>query len=715
MKRLIILLLLVAQQASQAQSVDALVSGLTGDKKKADTLFFFARRCFMTAKFDSALALLDKGLPFAERTNDPELIAKYYMEVASANSFKGNRRHALDIIKKAAPWLTRTTSYDLHHKYLLMTGIFYKALPKNDSALYFYQQCEKMNNRENPYRNWLVYVEMALVFQYSEAFEESEKYYRQAYALTKSKGEPKDHGVVLNHFADMYYSWGKPAEFARVMNEFHDLAKDIKKDYSKDPVHSMLFIDWSTAPLDQKVQFMTRVRDDLQKNGFLMNAALANNYIAGFYEQKQQYEEALKYIVANRELIILETDINNLYINTKIHYRLLKKAGRHAEAVTVADRMFALKDSIIKIQQRSLSMEMDAKYQTEKKEKEIALLNSQNELNKLQLLREIEKGEGLQRENNLKEEKLYKELQLRLALERENILVDSSLAQQERLVLAAEREKELKSSELEKEKQLSGLLAIENELKQKLLNDDKKQARMQWAGIGLLVLTGSIILWQYRRQLKKNSIIEKQREDLKVLNREIHHRVKNNLQVISSLLDLQSQTMEDSKTAEKFQEGSQRVQSMAFIHQNLYQGENIDSIDIQEYVRMLTDNLMQSYNADTNRIHLSTHVEPIKLHSDSVIPIGMIINELVVNSLKYAFPGMASGEIQVVLKKAGEKILLQVKDNGVGMPPDIDIAAVHSFGYKIIKAFTQKLKANLTINNHHGTDVQLLISKYRTA
>lgn len=715
MKRLIILFLLAGQHALQAQTLDAIINGSGDDRKKADTLFSIGRRLFLTAKFDSCLRVLDKGMVFAEKTRDAELLAKYHMERANTFSLKGNKRQAINVIKLSEPFLAKTTSYDLHHKFLLMLGGFYRGLPKNDSALYYLHQCEQLNNREDPYRNWLVYLEMGLVLQFSEAFEEAQKYFNQAYTLTKNKAHRKDHGVTLTHFGGFYYTWGKPVEFANIMTEYHEMAKGFQKSYMSDPVHSMLFIDWQASKMNNKIGFMTNVKEQLVKDGYANNAALANIYLASFYEQEKNYDEALKCINENSKLLQMDKDIYNLYTNTRNHYRLLKKAGRFEEASTIADKLISLKDSIIKVQQRELTLDIDAKYQADKKEKEIALLNSQNELNKLQLLREIEKGEGLQRENNLKEEKLYKELQLRLALERENILIDSSLSQQERLVLAEKREKELKGSELQKEKQLSALLGTENDLKQKLLNDDKKRARMQWAGMGLLMIAGSVILWQYRRQVKKSRIIEKQREDLKVLNREIHHRVKNNLQVISSLLDLQSQTMEDSKTAEKFQEGSQRVQSMAFIHQNLYQGENIDSIDIQEYVRMLTDNLLQSYNADANRIHLTTHVEPIKLHSDTVIPLGMIINELVSNSLKYAFPGMTSGEIQVVLKKAGDKILLQVKDNGAGMPPDIDVAAVHSFGYKIIKAFTQKLKAVLTINNHQGTDVQLLISKYRTA
>ena len=166
--------------------------------------------------------------------------------------------------------------------------------------------------------------------------------------------------------------------------------------------------------------------------------------------------------------------------------------------------------------------------------------------------------------------------------------------------------------------------------------------------------------------------------------------------------------------AEKFQTGSQRVQSMAFVHQNLYQGEDHGTIDIQQYIKMLTNNLMQSYNTLENKVTLHTDVEAMRLHSDTVIPIGLIINELVSNSLKYAFRNKPDGEIHVVLKKNNEDILLQVKDNGIGIPDSKNVTSGPSFGYKIIQAFAKKLKALVTINSSKGTDVQIMISKYKT-
>jgi two-component sensor histidine kinase len=322
--------------------------------------------------------------------------------------------------------------------------------------------------------------------------------------------------------------------------------------------------------------------------------------------------------------------------------------------------------------------------------------------------------EYLNRENNLKAEKLNKETLLRLALLRQNLLIDSSLQQQQLLTAAKEIESNLRNEKLTKEKELSQALSRENDLKQQRLNAERKNKRLLWFGIGTLALLGSIIYIQYRKQLNKNAIINKQSGELQVLNKEIHHRVKNNLQVISSMLDLQSQSLHDPKATEIIKEGIQRVQSMAFIHQNLYQGNAVNSVNMNEYIKMLSNHLFQTYNIRPYKIHLHAQIEDFNLHTDTAIPLGMILNELISNSLKYAFKGKEKGDIWITMKKNNNELLLQVKDNGVGLPAEFNTDNTSSFGYEIIKAFAQKLKARMNIDGSSGTEVQLIISKFKT-
>lgn len=708
MKALFTLLLTITTALTHGQGIEVLLAGLNTDRQKADTLLYMARKKFRVAQFDSAIYYYNKGISFAEKSGNEELLVNFFLEQANASSFKGSTRLVLVMLDRALPYMQRNPSYDLQNRYLLQKAKVYRALTQNDSALYYYRECEKLNLEKNPYRNWLVYGEMGQLFQTAEAYGEAEKYYKKAYGITKARGIRMDHGVILSHFANFYYHSSQPEEFAILVKEHDDFVKAGKRDYTKDPVHSMLYVDFTRVQLEKKVEFMKDVKQELLKGGSMNNTALANNYIAGFYEEAGQYDEALKYIGENQELCRIDNNVNNLYVNTSAAYRILKKAGREKEAVAVADHLFALKDSIIRLQQRTLVMELDTKYETERREKEIDLLNSRNQLHEKNMAL-------LNSSNELNHLQLLREMEMRMALTRENDLMDSVVSREKAYNEVLSRENELKRSELEKEQALKAAAGRENIFKGNELTRQKKIKQILLGGAALLLLLTAVILYQYKKQLRKNRIIEQQRKDLEVLNREIHHRVKNNLQVISSLLDLQAQTVNDEKTAEKFLEGSQRVQSMAFIHQNLYQGETVDSIDVQRYIHVLTEHLLQSYNVDPGKIQLTADVDAIGLHSDTVIPLGMIINELVSNSLKYAFKNQPSGKIDVFLKKAGDKILLRVKDNGSGIPEHINVTTLNSFGYKIVKAFTQKLKATMTIDRKNGTDIQLLISKFRTA
>jgi two-component system, sensor histidine kinase PdtaS len=156
------------------------------------------------------------------------------------------------------------------------------------------------------------------------------------------------------------------------------------------------------------------------------------------------------------------------------------------------------------------------------------------------------------------------------------------------------------------------------------------------------------------------------------------------------------------------------VQSMAFIHQNLYQGNAVNSVNMNEYIKMLSNHLFQTYNIRTDKIELHTCIENLNLHTDTAIPLGMILNELISNALKYAFIGRESGAVWITMRKNNNELLLQVKDNGVGLQKDFNPDNINTFGYEIIKAFLQKMKARMIVDGSHGTDVQIIISKFKT-
>jgi two-component sensor histidine kinase len=196
----------------------------------------------------------------------------------------------------------------------------------------------------------------------------------------------------------------------------------------------------------------------------------------------------------------------------------------------------------------------------------------------------------------------------------------------------------------------------------------------------------------------KSSLKEKE-----VLLREIHHRVKNNLQIVSSLLNLQSQYIKDKLCADMLKESQNRIRSMALIHEKLYQSEDLASIKADEYIGSLVHGLHRSYVTRTDRITLTIDVEDIPLRVDTAIPCGLIINELVSNSFKHAFP-RGKGEIKVLLHSLNGDIELLVADNGIGLPEDIDFRTTETLGLRLVAMLAEdQLNGEIELNRMEGT------------
>ncbi|MBE9092920.1 PAS domain S-box protein [Tychonema sp. LEGE 07203] len=203
----------------------------------------------------------------------------------------------------------------------------------------------------------------------------------------------------------------------------------------------------------------------------------------------------------------------------------------------------------------------------------------------------------------------------------------------------------------------------------------------------------------------------------KVLLKEIHHRVKNNMQVISSLLQLQAQYIEDEPTLALFEESQTRIHSMALIHEQLYQSENLDRIDLQPYVENLVANLYQSFGCGNTSIQFNLNVDPIFLNIETAIPCGLIINELVSNSLKYAFSQSLTGEINIdfFYEITSQHFHLSIQDNGSGFPPGFDVENTESLGLRLVRMLTSQLDGTLVVDSECGTcyHISFVELKYR--
>jgi PAS domain S-box-containing protein len=191
-----------------------------------------------------------------------------------------------------------------------------------------------------------------------------------------------------------------------------------------------------------------------------------------------------------------------------------------------------------------------------------------------------------------------------------------------------------------------------------------------------------------------------------ILLKEIHHRVKNNLQIVSSLLDLQSMSLKERGRVEMYKESQNRIRTMALIHEKLYKSRDLSRIDFEDYVKSLASDLYRAYNANTKDINLYVNVDKVLITIDTAIPCGLIINELVSNSLKYAFPH-GKGEISISLKSNGNGHVLTVKDNGIGMPDNFDANNTTSLGLQLVNTLTEQLKGHIELKKENGTEFKI--------
>jgi two-component system, chemotaxis family, CheB/CheR fusion protein len=237
-----------------------------------------------------------------------------------------------------------------------------------------------------------------------------------------------------------------------------------------------------------------------------------------------------------------------------------------------------------------------------------------------------------------------------------------------------------------------------------------------------MLLNARVIFWEKQRTqmvlLTLQDITQRKEAELdrmkamlrekEVLLKEIHHRVKNNLQIISSLLRLQFDTQKSKSANDVFKESQNRIRSMALIHEKLYHSQDLSKIDFSEYVRNLASNLFLSYGVDPARIELEVKVEDVSWDVGTAIPCGLIINELISNALKYAFPENRPGNIRIELRREQDRFRLSVADDGVGLPKDVDFRRTESLGFQLVGMLTEQLNGTVDVHADGKTEICIL-------
>jgi two-component sensor histidine kinase len=204
-------------------------------------------------------------------------------------------------------------------------------------------------------------------------------------------------------------------------------------------------------------------------------------------------------------------------------------------------------------------------------------------------------------------------------------------------------------------------------------------------------------------QTRKLSVqVNKLLKDKEMLMKEIHHRVKNDLMIISSLLSMQSRQIKDETVREVFKESQTRTRSMALIHEKLYRSQDLKSLDFSDYIRSLIRDIFNTYRTE-QKIELKMDIQDVMVDVDYAVPLGLIINEIITNSFKHAFPIGREGEVWIKFHKDGDEYFLEAGDDGVGIPDDFDINKSDSLGMLLINSLTSQIDGELEMDRENGT------------
>lgn len=242
------------------------------------------------------------------------------------------------------------------------------------------------------------------------------------------------------------------------------------------------------------------------------------------------------------------------------------------------------------------------------------------------------------------------------------------------------------------------------------MNQSKSQGL--WLAGGLITLFAALIgisVFQNRRLRKQKAQITEQSNRLQWMMKELHHRVKNNLQIVSSLLNLQTYRLKDEETVSAIKESQLRVQAMSLIHQRLYQVDDVSLVNFKLYLDDLVETLMRSYGYGADDFDLLIQVDKELMDVDTVMPMGLLVNEIITNSFKYAYKEVERPLLHIRLSDNDQQLLLDISDNGPGLSSATEITNKQGFGKKLIAALSKQLKATYTVSSESGTHYQFII------
>lgn len=625
--------------------------------------------------------------------------------VASAISAKAQHSKIIDSLNTLL-----TTDLELNERAYVLDELSYEWFTQSlDSSLYYGQKGYTLFKQiDDPKGLSQSVTSIAVAYHYMNEWDSAQYYYEKALTIRQESKDTAKTASSFNNLGVMHMdreNYDKATEYYIEAMKIHEVNKDSLRLMITKSNLGLIFK--KQGNYDKAIANYNEVRDYFGRVKRYSSVETALLNLGSIYNTMGQYKRGAEYNLELLKLAEKRSSTRNLaksYVNLGNSYQGMGKLDSGIYYVEKALTFFEERKDTMNIANSLLSI---AQFHLEKGNYQEAITNSKrlNNLNRFLGNKEL----GIENQMILSStyakkndfENAYKSLMG--AYEQKDSLLTSSLNETitDLTVKYESEQKERENSELRIEKQQADL-AMQR-------SDNQRNIFIFIAGI--FIVSAILLYLLLRTKSKSNRIISKSLDEKDTLLKEIHHRVKNNLQVISSLLSLQSRYIEDENAKEAVNEGQNRVKSMALIHQKLYQHDNLTGVEALDYIQNLTSTLSTAYGIDKEQIDIKYHVDDLNVDVDTIIPIGLILNELISNSFKYAFPDDRKGELNIAFKEVADQLQLTVKDDGVGAEEDINSS--DSFGMRMIRSLSRKLEADVNFDFSNGTEASLIISRYK--
>lgn len=618
MKALFILLLTIMSQWTLAQMDPRIDHYFDRAKKLNDS------------NPDSALVYYNQIQSLLPENVDSQLLLRYYFRRGFLlHTGIQKFEEAISLSEKTVELIGQRTSQDSISR--IYTSLA-EAQHKNQdfqSALISLNKAEEARQKgKNPYLMWEIHYIRAMIYAFLEDGPRSMEFFEKSLDILRGKSRRMDHGFVLFNAFENARILEMDQNYADYIEEYLQFAMAKKKKSDDIPGHVMnLMVD--PAKENETIKKLVKYLPYHEASNNTSALSVSHLRIAQHYKENKKINKSIEHLMKGLPSARKSILVNYIaYVNELVDCH--ERIGDYSTALEFSKLKTTLRDSLKNLKTLEQVNELAIEYETKEKEQEIALLNSENQVQSLQI-------------------------------------------NQQRSLL------------------IIGVLGL------------------------LLVSAFLFYIFRLNKKLRiSNESISKALSEKNILLREIHHRVKNNLQVISSLLSLQSRQIKDKDIQQAIDEGRSRVSSMALIHQNLYQRDNLTGVSVGKYLETLIQELFDTYNIEEDRISLSMDIQAMDLDVDTMVPLGLIINELVSNALKHGFPNNSKGMISVGLHESEGQLFLEVADTGIGID-ESKFRASKSFGNRLISAFSKKLKGELNISNDGGAKMSMIINNYKKA